>query len=160
MKYQNFLTKLLCLILVAAALLKYQQIAEARTALVADHDTQAAEIEAYNAELLRSIQADTQDSAGKEAAVETIYADGIYTGTAAGFGGDITVSVSLEADQIIDISVLSAAGEDPAYLEQAESVLTEILTQQDTAVDTVSGATFSSGGLIEATRQALEKAVK
>jgi uncharacterized protein with FMN-binding domain len=157
MKYQNFLTKLICLILVIAALLKYQQIAESRAALVAEHDTQATEIEAYNEALLQSIQTDAQDSAEEEI---YIFNDGTYTGTAAGFGGDITVSVTLEADQITDITVLSASGEDPAYLEQAESVLAEILAQQDTDVDTVSGATFSSGGLIEATRLALEKAVK
>jgi uncharacterized protein with FMN-binding domain len=68
--------------------------------------------------------------------------------------------VTIEADSITQIDVLSAGGEDPAYYIQAESVLEEILKCQDTAVDTVSGATFSSSGLIEATRQALEKAVK
>jgi uncharacterized protein with FMN-binding domain len=56
--------------------------------------------------------------------------------------------------------VLSADGEDPAYYAQAESVLEEMLRQQSTEVDTVSGATYSSQGLIAATAQALEKAVK
>ena len=58
------------------------------------------------------------------------------------------------------IDVLSAEGEDPAYYEQAESVLEKMLDAQSADVDTVSGATYSSGGLIEATGNALEKAVK
>jgi uncharacterized protein with FMN-binding domain len=39
-------------------------------------------------------------------------------------------------------------------------VLEEMIRQQTTEVDTVSGATYSSRGLIEATAQAMEKAVR
>jgi uncharacterized protein with FMN-binding domain len=167
MKYSNFLMKLLCLALVAGALLQYQRIAENRAAVVKEHETQASEIEAYNEAVRQQILAaeaaeDVSDSAEEAASVaeESLYVDGTYEGTGAGFGGDITVQVTIEADSITQIDVLSAEGEDPAYYIQAESVLEEILKCQDTAVDTVSGATFSSSGLIEATRQALEKAVK
>jgi uncharacterized protein with FMN-binding domain len=147
MKYANFIMKLLCLGLVLGGLWQYQQIANSRAAVVADHEAQAAEINAYNAEIL---QADR----------ESPYVDGVYQGTATGFGGDITVAVAVEEGSIAQIEVLSADGEDPAYYSQAESVVEEMLRQQSTEVDTVSGATYSSRGLIEATAQALEKAVK
>jgi uncharacterized protein with FMN-binding domain len=170
MKYSNFLVKLLCLCLIVGALLQYQRIAENRAAVVKEHETQASEIEAYNETVRQEILAaeaaeaaeDVSDSAQEavSAAEESLYEDGTYEGTGAGFGGDITVEVTVEADVITEIQVLSAEGEDPAYYIQAESVLEEILQCQDTDVDTVSGATFSSSGLIEATRQALEKAVK
>jgi uncharacterized protein with FMN-binding domain len=167
MKYSNFLVKLLCLALVVGALLQYQRIAENRAAVVKEHETQVSEIEAYNEEVRQEILAaeaveDVSDSTEEAASAveESLYEDGTYEGTGVGFGGDITVQVTIEADSITQIDVLSAEGEDPAYYIQAESVLEEILKCQDTAVDTVSGATFSSSGLIEATRQALEKAVK
>jgi uncharacterized protein with FMN-binding domain len=167
MKYSNFLMKLLCLALVVGALLQYQRIAENRAAVVKEHESQVSEIEAYNEAVRQEIlaaEAAEDDSDSAEEAVsaveESLYEDGTYEGTGAGFGGDITVKVTIEADVITEIQVLSAEGEDPAYYSQAESVLEEILACQDTAVDTVSGATFSSSGLIEATRQALEKAVK
>jgi uncharacterized protein with FMN-binding domain len=70
------------------------------------------------------------------------------------------VEVTIADGAISQITVLSADGEDPAYYAQAESVLEEMLRQQSTEVDTVSGATYSSQGLIAATTQALEKAVK
>jgi uncharacterized protein with FMN-binding domain len=147
MKYANFIMKLLCLGLVMGGLWQYQQIANSRAAVVADHEAQAAEINAYNAEIL-------------QAESESPYEDGVYQGTATGFGGDITVEVTVEEGSIAQIQVLSADGEDPAYYSQAESVVEEMLRQQSTEVDTVSGATYSSRGLIEATAQALEKAVK
>jgi uncharacterized protein with FMN-binding domain len=147
MKYANFMMKLLCLGLVLGMLWQYQQIATSRAAVVADHEAQAAEINAHNAEIL-------------QAEAESPYEDGAYQGTATGFGGEITVEVTIADGAISQITVLSADGEDPAYYAQAESVLEEMLRQQSTEVDTVSGATYSSQGLIAATAQALEKAVK
>ena len=45
-----------------------------------------------------------------------------------------------------------------AYLSQAESVIDSILSAQSTDVDTVSGATFSSTGILNAVDDALGKA--
>ena len=59
---------------------------------------------------------------------------------------------------VAEITVLSADGEDPAYYDQALAVLDEIVSAQSTEVDTVSGATFSSTGLIDAAVDALGKA--
>jgi uncharacterized protein with FMN-binding domain len=167
MKYLNFLMKLLCLILMVGALLQYQRIAESRNAVVEAHETQVSEIEAYNETVRQAILAAEAAEAASESTAEadsvaedSLYEDGTYEGTGAGFGGDITVAVTIEADEITQIDVLSAEGEDPAYYDQAVSVLADILERQETEVDTVSGATFSSKGLIEATQQALAKAVK
>ena len=51
-----------------------------------------------------------------------------------------------------------APGEDSAYLSQAEGVISSIISAQSTDVDTVSGATFSSTGIINAVVDALGKA--
>ena len=87
-----------------------------------------------------------------------LYADGTYTGEGSGFGGTIQVEVTLEDQEMTDIQIVSASGEDSAYLSQAEGVISTILAGQTTAVDTVSGATFSSTGIINAVNDALGKA--
>lgn len=89
---------------------------------------------------------------------ENVYKDGAYTGSAQGFGGAITVQVTLANDEITDIQVTSAPGEDSAYLSQGEGVISSIISAQSTDVDTVSGATFSSTGIINAVVDALGKA--
>ena len=51
-----------------------------------------------------------------------------------------------------------APGEDSAYLSQGQGVISTILAAQSTDVDTISGATFSSTGIINAVNDALGKA--
>ena len=83
------------------------------------------------------------------------YTDGTYTGSAAGFRGDTTVSVTVENGNITDITVLSY-NDDEEYFSRAESsVISAILKSQDVNVDAVSGATFSSNGIINAVANAL-----
>lgn len=113
-----------------------------------------------------STSADTSDSASTDdnsasddaADVDNVYKDGTYTGEADGYGGTIQVEVTLASDEITSINVVSAPGEDSAYLSQAESVIDSILSAQSTDVDTVSGATFSSTGILNAVDDALGKA--
>ena len=113
-----------------------------------------------------STSADTSDSASTDdnsasddaADADNVYKDGTYTGEADGYGGTIQVEVTLVSDEITSINVVSAPGEDSAYLSQAESVIDSILSAQSTDVDTVSGATFSSTGILNAVDEALGKA--
>lgn len=86
------------------------------------------------------------------------YMDGIYDGTAEGFGGPITVNVTVSDGNISEINIVSADHEDGAYLTMAQDIIPVILEKQSADVDTVSGATFSSTGIRDAVRQALEKA--
>jgi uncharacterized protein with FMN-binding domain len=81
------------------------------------------------------------------------YTDGTYTGTGYGFG-ETTVTVTVTAGIIADITIVSYADDTP-YMSRAESVITSILSSQDVNVNTVSGATFSSNGIIDAVADAL-----
>ncbi|MCI8813714.1 MAG: FMN-binding protein, partial [Lachnospiraceae bacterium] len=85
------------------------------------------------------------------------YEDGAYTGTGAGFGGDITVRVKISGGKIKSIKILKSQDGDD-YIQKASVVMQSILKQQGTNVDAVSGATYSSVGIIEAVRNALQKA--
>ena len=145
MKYMNFAIRTVSLLLILGVLWQYQHIAASRAAVVAERQQRIDEVEAYNAALTE------QDVVGG-------YKDGTYEGTGMGFGGEITVSVTVADGKVAEITVLSADGEDPAYYDQALAMLEEIVSAQSTEVDTVSGATFSSTGLIDAAADALGKA--
>ena len=85
--------------------------------------------------------------------------DGTYEGEADGFGGPIQVKVTVENGEITDIEVVSAEKEDGAYLTMAMDVIPNLIEAQSADVDTISGATFSSTGIINAVEAALEEAV-
>ena len=152
MKHKNFILRVVDLLLIAVLLMQYQHIAVARAATVAERQQQIREVEAWNASVLQAEQA------AEEQPEESGYLDGTYEGTGLGFGDDITVSVTIQDGKLTDISVVRADGEDKPYYRQAIAVLDEILSSQSTEVDTVSGATLTADGLIEAVADALRKA--
>lgn len=81
-------------------------------------------------------------------------ADGVYKGTGTGYAGDITVSVQIKDKQIVAIDILSSS-DDAAFFNRAKAVIDRIIESQTLDVDTVSGATFSSNGIISAVKNAL-----
>ena len=99
-------------------------------------------------------------SADAQNAGEDFYKDGTYTGEADGFGGTVGVEVIVKKQKITEVNIISAEGEDGSYLSMAEDIIPKILDAQSAEVDTISGATFSSTGIKNATKQALEKAVE
>lgn len=119
----------------------------------------ALDVRAKDEEIARlSAQVSDTGEQGHEAAGN--YQDGTYTGEADGFGGKVAVEVTIESGKLTDIEITSASGEDGAYLTMAEDVIPRMLEAQSADVDTISGATFSSGGIRDAAAQALEKAVE
>ena len=86
-----------------------------------------------------------------------IYIDGEYEGRGTGFSGTVTVKVTVAEGKIAEIVVLDAADEDP-WFKNAKALLGNIVEAQSTNVEAVSGATYSSKGIIEAVRDALDKA--
>ena len=81
-------------------------------------------------------------------------ADGVYKGTGTGYAGDITVSVQIKDKQIVAIDILSSS-DDAAFFNRAKAVIDRIIEGQTLDVDTVSGATYSSNGIISAVKNAL-----
>ena len=93
----------------------------------------------------------------EEFTAPSTYLDGIYTAEAIGFEGKITVQVTVAEDKITEITVLSAEDEEE-YLARAKRVIPAILEGQSPNVDAVSGATYSSTGILNAVKLALAKA--
>lgn len=205
MKYQNFIMRVLCLILILGAVIGYNSMEkkETESSQIAELTARVDDLEKQQKEMLTALEeaAKAQEEAKaarevsmakedaekekntdeKEKAENTkketeenpksenvdaedkeeedlAYKNGTYTGEGQGFGGTIQVEVTLENDTITDIQVVSAPGEDSAYLSQGEGVISTILAAQSTDVNTISGATFSSTGIINAVNDALGKA--
>ena len=86
------------------------------------------------------------------------YADGVYTGSGQGYKGTVNVTVTVEDGGITDITVDSYRDDGKYFSKAMSGVISRIISEQDTDVSTVSGATFSSRGIIEAVENALADA--
>lgn len=100
--------------------------------------------------------------AGGSSSVSTVqdasaYADGTYYGTGTGFSGALTVEVVISGGKISSIQIIDTSDGD-SYIQSASGLISNIIVTQSTNVDTVSGATYSSVGIIEAVRNALSQA--
>ena len=90
---------------------------------------------------------------GKKGAIDV--KDGTYKGSANGYGGKVTVNVTVSKKTMTAIDIVSAPGETDSFFNRAKGVIDEMLTAQSTDVDVVSGATYSSNGIIGAVKNAL-----
>ena len=82
--------------------------------------------------------------------------DGIYTGSADAFRGDVEVQVTVEKQKVTDISILSYCDIEEYFFRAAPAVIEQMKAEQSLNVDAVSGATYSSNGVIHAVANALE----
>lgn len=148
----NFGAKLLCLATIFLFFGRYQVIASDIAEVEAENQAQVEAAEAHNKEVEAKMLADQ----GIEQ--KGFYKDGTYTGTGQGYGGTVQTEIIVENGFVTKITVKNAAHEDPVYLDQAKKLLKKMTDAQSNDVDTISGATFSSIGLIEAVGDALGKA--
>ena len=86
------------------------------------------------------------------------YKDGVYEGQAEGFDGIVTVKVTIKNGKIKKISNTNT--DTPEFFNKAwKTIKSNVISRQSTSeIDTVSGATFSSNGILGALSQALSKA--
>lgn len=138
---KNFWIRIVNVAAILVIIFGYNMVTEAR-----EKDDEIAKL---------SAQIQSEEAGGDTAGS---YKDGSYEGTATGFGGYITVKVTVDGGKITAVDIVSAEKEDGAYLTMAEDIIPKIIDAQTSEVDTISGATFSSTGIKNATAQALESA--
>ncbi len=86
-------------------------------------------------------------------------ADGTYYGSARGYAGNIKVKVVIKDHKMISIDVVEVEADDAPYVAKAKKgVISAMLRTQSISVDAVSGATYSSNGIIKAVENAIAKA--
>lgn len=142
---KDFLIRSFCLAAVILILAGYNQVLKDRS-----KDEEITKLEVQVTKL--------QQEKEKTVDIKGAYPDGRWEGGAKGFGGMITVLVTVENGTISEIEITSADGEDKAYLSMAEDIIPKIIEAQSADVDTVSGATFSSTGIRDAVSEALKQA--
>lgn len=147
-----FIWKLCNLVLICCLLFGYQQYAERRASKVSAYEKEA--------EAAKEAWAEAERAAGGEEETENTYQDGTYQGSGTGFGGEIAVQVVIQDGSIQTVEILSAENETPDYLDSARALLEDIVKAQSVEVDTVSGATLSSNGILEGAGKALLQAKK
>lgn len=140
---REFWIRVVSLIAVVGILVGYNSVLDAR-----EKNEEIAKLKAQVTET-QSVESDDSN-----------YKDGTYQGEAEGFGGTVAVEVTVEKGKITAVEIVSAQKEDGAYLSMAKDIIPKIIEAQSTDVDTISGATFSSTGIKNASQEALEKAVK
>jgi len=89
---------------------------------------------------------------------EFSYTAGIYEGSGRGYRGPIHVRLQLGPAGIEDITITAHRESAFPGVAAMEELLEAVLEHETTDLDTVSGATFSSRGFLEAVENALKKA--
>lgn len=96
---------------------------------------------------------------GCESKSTSVAKAGTYTATESGFGGDVTVNVTISDEGKISSIDVTADSETPTIGGEAAPKLAKtIVDTQSLAVDTVSGATYTSTAVINAVTTALTEA--
>lgn len=86
------------------------------------------------------------------------YTPGAYTATAKGFGGDVTVTITVDAESITDVVVEGANETDGIGSKAVEELPEAIKNAQSAEVDGISGATITSKAVRTAAAEAIAKA--
>ncbi|MDR2833150.1 MAG: FAD-dependent oxidoreductase, partial [Streptococcaceae bacterium] len=90
--------------------------------------------------------------------IDGLFVAGEFTGVGNGFGGEVVATVTTSYDEILDITI-TTEHETPGFGEPtAQTIIDAVLAHQGLDVDIVSGATYTSNGVIEAVTNALEAA--
>ncbi|PUU89127.1 MAG: thiamine-phosphate pyrophosphorylase [Halanaerobium sp.] len=95
------------------------------------------------------------DQASPESSTDGDFEAGTYQGSAQGHSGQIELEVVVEAGEITEIEVLSQNETEGLGDDAIEEIAAQIISEQSLEVDSVSGATNSSEGTINAVRNAL-----
>lgn len=87
--------------------------------------------------------------------VSGIFVAGTYEGEGEGINGPIKVAVTVDADKILSIDIKEHS-ETPGISDPAfDRIPEEIIKQQTVAIDTITGSTITSQGILDAVKAAL-----
>lgn len=99
------------------------------------------------------------NSSSSDTSSSQYYKDGTYEGSGTGFRrGTTTVKVTVSGGKITDVTLVSSEDTDRFINASFSKVSQAIVSKQNPDVDIVSGATYSSRGIMEAVMNALAKA--
>ena len=139
-RYRYFGAKAICLAVVVALLVTFSGWAAQAHA----HDEEVA----------------AQIAAAERAASRGPYTtDGTFEGSAQGYGGPVKMRVVVDNGYIDSVEIVDASLEDEAWLVMCQGIPDRIVKEQTTAIDTVSGATFTSAAMLNAVTEGLQQSM-
>ncbi len=106
---------------------------------------------------LLSLTVILQSFAGSKVVKAASYTPGTYSATEIGFGGDVTVTITVDETSITDV-VIDAPSETPEIGGAAAEELAEAIKANGVSIDGVSGATFTSEAVLAAAADAITQA--
>jgi len=90
-----------------------------------------------------------------------MYKDGIYYGEAQGFRPGIRIRIEISGGRLVSVDIIEHNEIGRQYWSLPVKALPEeMITRQSTDIDTVSGATATSYGILAAVENALARAVR
>ena len=111
--------------------------------------------------VVKEFEDNTKPSEGNETeqpAENEIYKDGTYEGLGEGHNGPIKVKVTVAGEKITAIEVLEQVETEVIYKAAEQPVIQAMIEANSVTVDTITGATKSSEGIMEAVQDALKAA--
>lgn len=93
-----------------------------------------------------------------EASSDAVYTAGTYTATSSGYASDVTVTVTFDETSITNV-VVDAAGEtETVGAAAADKLAEQVLNAQSSAIDGVTGATYTSKAVKQAVADCITQA--
>jgi len=94
----------------------------------------------------------------EESGENIVYKDGVYEGIGKGYHGDIKAEVTVKTGIISEVKILEQSETETIYEAAEEPIIKMIIEANSYSVDTIAGSTRSSRGIMDAVKNALEKA--
>ena len=94
---------------------------------------------------------------GMTALAEGAYTPGVYSATAQGFGGEVTVTVEVSENEIVSVAAVGDSETAGIGSNAIEMLPGEIVEKQTLKVDAVSGCTVTSEAVLAAAADALRQ---
>ena len=92
------------------------------------------------------------------ALAESAYEPGTYEATEAGFGGDVSVTMTFDGNGITDVQIVGDAETEGVGSKAIEALPAAILEAQSADVEGVSGASFTSKAILVAAQDCIDQA--
>ncbi|MDI9412740.1 MAG: FMN-binding protein, partial [Bacillota bacterium] len=97
---------------------------------------------------------DTSESTQSQKSFNISVGDGVYQGSAKGFGGDLVIEVTIKSGEITELEIVESK-ETPFIAEGAFKRLIPAIIEAQGPVDMISGATVTSNAVMEALENAI-----
>ena len=85
--------------------------------------------------------------------------EGVFIGTGIGFGGPIQVEVKVKDNRITEIKPINHSETLGYYEEVFRNISKEIVETQSLSIDTISGATVTSRGFLNAVKSGISQSL-